>query len=108
MKKLRNLSDGEVTTISRQIADAFYDYKYNEEDEGLIKYIPSREGYLILSGECVGSIGFADGRYYGVPTLKDMGAEMMFRLNSTYYEEEKGLTIPESMKFEDIEPFLEV
>ena len=49
-----------------------------------------------------------NGRYYGVPTLKDMGAEMMFRLNSTYYEEQKGMTIPESMKFEEIEPFLEV
>ena len=36
-----------------------------------------------------------------------MGAEMMFRLNSDYYEGEKSMTIPESMKFEDIEPFLE-
>ena len=43
-----------------------------------------------------------NGRYYGVPTLKDMGAEMMFRLNSDYYEGEKNMTIPESMKFEDI------
>lgn len=88
MQKLCNLSDGEVENISQQIADAFYDYKYNEEDRGLIKYIPSREamyiyigaivraayksgllyttsesqeGYLILSGEGIGSIGFADG-----------------------------------------------
>ncbi len=48
-----------------------------------------------------------NGRYYGVPTLKDMGSEMMFRMNATYYEDEKGMTIPEEMKFEDLEPFLE-
>lgn len=47
-------------------------------------------------------------RYFGVPTLKDMGAEMMFRINSTYYEGQKGMTVPESMKFEDIEPYLEI
>lgn len=32
-----------MTEIARQIADAFYDYKYNEDDIGLIKYISSRE-----------------------------------------------------------------
>ncbi len=48
-----------------------------------------------------------DGRIYGVPTLKDMGSEMMFRINSDYYEGEKGFVIPEKMKFEDIEPYLE-
>ena len=88
MQKLRNISENETETISKQIADAFYDYKYNDEDEGLIKYIRTREdmytyigaivkaayksgllyttsdkreGYLILSGEGVGSIGFMDG-----------------------------------------------
>ncbi len=88
MQKLRNISENEAETISKQIADAFYDYKYNDEDEGLIKYIrtredmytyigaivkaayksgllyttsENREGYLILSGEGVGSIGFIDG-----------------------------------------------
>ena len=88
MVKLKNLSDREVEVISKQIADAFYDYRYNDEDQGLIKYIPDREamyiyiggivqaayksgliyttspkreGYLILSGEGVGAIGFADG-----------------------------------------------
>lgn len=88
MKRLKGLSDSEVETISKQIADAFYDYKYNDEDSGLIKYIKSRddmyiyigaivkaayksgllyatseqrEGFLILSGEGVGSIGFVDG-----------------------------------------------
>ncbi len=49
-----------------------------------------------------------NGRIYGVPTLKDMGAEMMFRFNADYYEGEKGMTIPEFMKFEDLEPYLEV
>ena len=46
------------------------------------------------------------GRLYGVPTLKDMGTEMMYRLNSDYFEGEKGMEIPEFMNFEDIEPFL--
>lgn len=38
MKKLQGLTPKEVENISRQIADAFYDYKYNEADQGLIKY----------------------------------------------------------------------
>ena len=46
------------------------------------------------------------GRLYGVPTLKDMGSEMMYRLNADYFEGEKGMEIPEFMKFADIEPFL--
>jgi len=88
MKKLIGLGKEEVTEISRQIADAFYDYKYNETDKGLVKYIKSREdmfiymnaitqaaynsgvlyttsdkheGYLMLSGEGVGSVKFFDG-----------------------------------------------
>ena len=88
MQKLIDLSNSEIKTISKQIDDAFYDYKYNDEDRGLIKYIPSREamyiyigaiiraayksgllyttsenreGYLILSGDGVGTIGFVDG-----------------------------------------------
>lgn len=48
-----------------------------------------------------------DGRLFGIPILKDMGSEMMYRLNSDYYEGEKGMTIPEFMRFEDIEPYLE-
>ena len=47
-----------------------------------------------------------NGRIYGVPTLKDMGAETMFRLNASYFEGEKGMEIPERMSFADIEPFL--
>lgn len=52
-----------------------------------------------------GSVG---GRIYGVPTLKDMGTEMMFRLNKDYYVDEKGMDVPERMKFADIEKYLEV
>ena len=48
-----------------------------------------------------------NGRIYGVPALKDMGAEEMFRINADYFEGEKGMKIPERMTFEDIEPFLE-
>ncbi len=46
------------------------------------------------------------GRIYGVPTLKDMGSEDMFRFNSDYFEGEKGMTIPEHMTFAQLEPYL--
>ena len=89
MIKLRGLDEDQIREISRQIADAFYDYEYNEEDIGLIRFIPTREdmftyihaivraayrsgvlyttskrreGYLMLSGEGAGgAIGFVDG-----------------------------------------------
>ena len=88
MEKLTGLNKADVTEISKQIADAFYDYKYNEDDLGLVRYIKSRddmfiymnaiiqaaynsgllyttsdkrEGYLMLSGEGVGSVRFFDG-----------------------------------------------
>ena len=88
MEKLTGLNKADVTEISKQIADAFYDYKYNEDDLGLVKYIKSkddmfiymnaitqaaynsgllyttsdkREGYLMLSGEGAGSVRFFDG-----------------------------------------------
>ena len=89
MIKLQGLSSKQVQKISAQIADAFYDYRYNEDDIGLLKYISSRdamfiyinaivqaayksrvlyttserqEGYLMLSGEGAGGrIGFIDG-----------------------------------------------
>ncbi|WP_408072648.1 ABC transporter substrate-binding protein [Butyrivibrio sp. JL13D10] len=53
-------------------------------------------------------IGTLNDRIYGVPMLKDLGAEVFFRLNSDYYEGEKGLTIPENMAFEDLEPMLQM
>ena len=86
--KLTGLNKEEVAAISKQIADAFYDYKYNEDDLGLVKYIKSRddmftymnaitqaaynsgllyttsdrhEGYLMLSGEGAGAVRFFDG-----------------------------------------------
>lgn len=89
MKKLQGLNKEQLREISRQIAEAFYDYSYNEADIGLIRFIPAREdmftyihgivqaayrsgvlyttsdrreGYLMLSGEGAGgTIGFADG-----------------------------------------------
>ena len=89
MKKLQGLSAEQLREISRQIAEAFYDYTYNEADIGLIKFISAREdmftyihgivqaayrsgvlyttsdrqeGYLMLSGEGAGgAIGFSDG-----------------------------------------------
>lgn len=88
MEKLIGLNKADVTEISKQIADAFYDYKYNADDLGLVKYIKSRddmfiymnaitqaaynsgllyatsdkrEGYLMLSGEGAGCVRFFDG-----------------------------------------------
>ena len=89
MIKLQGLTGEQVKQISAQIAEAFYDYKYNEDDTGLIKYIPTgeamfiyidaivqaaykagvlyttseyQEGYMMLSGEGAGGrIGIVDG-----------------------------------------------
>lgn len=48
-----------------------------------------------------------DGRIYGIPVLKDMGSEEMFRLNADYFEDEKGMEIPERMDgLESVEPYL--
>ena len=51
-------------------------------------------------------IGMLNDRIYGVPMLKDLGAEVFFRLNSDYFEQEKGLTLPEQMNFAELEPLL--
>lgn len=53
-------------------------------------------------------IGSLHGKIYGVPMLKDLGAEVFFRMNSDYFETEKGLTLPEEMAFADLEPYLEM
>jgi len=37
--KLQGLSREKVREIASQTADAFYDYRYHNEDTGLIKYI---------------------------------------------------------------------
>lgn len=100
MEKLTGLNKADVTEISKQIADAFYDYKYNEDDLGLVKYIKSRddmfiymnaitqaaynsgllyttsdkrEGYLMLSGERVGSVRFFDGIKMIIAEKKALG-----------------------------------
>lgn len=53
----------------------------------------------------IGSLG---GRIYGVPMLKDLGAEVFFRINSDYFEGDKGMTLPGEMAFEDLEPMLKM
>ena len=53
-------------------------------------------------------IGTLNGRAYGVPMLKDLGAEVFFRINSDYYEGEKGITLPEEMAFAELEPLLKM
>ena len=47
MIKLQGSSGETVQEIASQTADAFYDYRYNDEDIGLIKYISSREAMFI-------------------------------------------------------------
>ena len=47
-----------------------------------------------------------DGRIYGVPELKDLGAEVFFILNQDFFEDEKGMIIPSQMKFDDLEEYL--
>ena len=100
MEKLIGLNKADVTEISKQIADAFYDYKYNEDDLGLVKYIKSkddmfiymnaitqaaynsgllyttsdkREGYLMLSGDGAGSVRFFDGIKMIIAEKKALG-----------------------------------
>ena len=51
-------------------------------------------------------IGTLGERIYGVPMLKDLGGEVFFRVNSDYFEGEKGLTLPETMDFAELEPLL--
>ncbi len=88
MIKLSGLNEIEIKEISIQIADAFYDYPYNGDDKGLIKYMATREnvrtyfegivraaynsnllyatsenkeGFLVLTGVGEGSVKFMDG-----------------------------------------------
>ena len=89
MIKLEGMSVEDQKKITRQVADAFFDYEYHEKDEGLLRFIKTREnmytymgaiieaackaetlyttstareGYLMLSGVGAGgSIGFWDG-----------------------------------------------
>ncbi len=88
MIKITDLTIEELNTVSRQIADSFYDYKYKNDDQGLLKYIKGRqnmfiyikaiitaayksgllyttsenhEGFLFIAGHGIGSIEFFDG-----------------------------------------------
>ena len=63
MKKLKGLTEKEITEISHQVADAFYDYKYNEADQGLIKYISNRENMFIYMNAIV-SAAYKSGLLY--------------------------------------------
>ena len=101
MVRLKGLSQIEVEEIKRQIADAYFDYQYNEVDEGLIKYIPNREsmhtyigaivkaaynsglmyatsskreGYLFLAGDGVGTVRFMDGMKMIAAEKKALGS----------------------------------
>ena len=82
------MSEKEIGTISQKVTDSFYDYAYCEDDAGLKSFFKSRddmytyisaivkasyksgllyatsenhEGFMVLSGEGAGSIGFIDG-----------------------------------------------
>ncbi|SCY09968.1 ABC-type glycerol-3-phosphate transport system, substrate-binding protein [Lachnospiraceae bacterium XBB2008] len=50
-------------------------------------------------------IGSLNGRIYGVPMLKDLAVEAFFRMNSDYYEGEKGLTLPDEIAFSELEKY---
>lgn len=64
MKKLIGLNKEEVTAISRQIADAFYDYKYNAEDLGLVKYICKLTAKWVVIEGTEGCKGYKDYMYH--------------------------------------------
>lgn len=80
MIKLQGLSGEELREIARQTADAFYDYTYNGEDIGLIKYISSREAMFIYISAIVqaaykaGVLYTTSGRREGLLMLSGEGA----------------------------------
>lgn len=115
MIKLKGLSDEDISEISRVIADAFYEYEYNDEDEGLVKYLETKEdmfiymnaivkaaynsgllyatsenheGFLMLSGEGVGKVKFIDGIKMIMAEKKALGsfANMKNFINACFSE----------------------
>lgn len=46
------------------------------------------------------------GRNYAVPILKDYAVEVFWRLDPAAFVDELGMTVPETMTFADIEPYL--
>ena len=65
MIKLTGLSKEEVEDISRQISDAFYEYKYSDVDQGLLKYIKSREDMFIHINAITG-VAYNSGLLYAI------------------------------------------
>ena len=88
MQIVKNITETQLAGIIQAVSDAFYDYEYDPDDGGLILFINHREdmhtyigaiiraaynnamlyttsekgeGYLILSGDGMGSIRFMDG-----------------------------------------------
>jgi len=45
---------------------------------------------------------------YAVPVMKDYGIEVFWIIDIDYFVTEKGMEIPETMSFNDIEPYLEM
>ena len=121
MIKLTDITDEEIDTITKEIADAFYDYEYNKEDQGLIKFIPNRdsmytyiggiiraayrsgilyttsekrEGFLVLSGEGVGTVGFVDGMKMIFAEKRALGGFMKKMLKYVYdMADKKGISV---------------
>lgn len=63
MQKLNELSKNEIKTISHRIADAFYDYRYNSDDEGLLKYI-SNHGNMFIYVRAIVQAAYNNGLFY--------------------------------------------
>ena len=88
MQIVNNITETQLAEITQAVTDAFFDYDYHPDDGGLILFIRNREdmhtymdaivraayksnmlyttsdrqeGFLILSGDGMGAIGFMDG-----------------------------------------------
>ncbi len=88
MRLVKNVSEAQLAEIVTDVTDAFFDYEYHPDDGGLVLFINNREdmhlyldaiiraaykngmlyttsdrqeGFLILSGDGMGQIGFMDG-----------------------------------------------
>lgn len=49
---------------------------------------------------------YVDGKLYAVPIMKDYGIEVFFLVDIDYFQNQKGMEIPKTMAFKDIEPYL--
>ncbi len=100
MIRMKGLTEKEIEEISQEITDSFHDYEYCEDDLGLMKFFSNRddlhvyidaivraayrngmlyatskdhEGFMVLSGEGAGSIGFIDGMKMILAEKKALG-----------------------------------